>query len=121
DGGNYVANEDTKVRAELTDGNQFMVLQDKVVSYGTELEKLAVEKFNDNFEIAIPNPAAAFISETEIEKGNEISKIIADATVKFIMGSIDEAGWDKEVEKWLQSGGSKIMEEFNAEYAKLGQ
>lgn len=121
DGGNYSANEDAKVRAELNDSNQFMVLQDKVVSYGTELEKLAVDKFNDNVEIAIPNPAAGFISETEIEKGTEISKIIADATVKFIMGSIDEEQWDKEVEKWLQSGGSKIMEEFNAEYAKLAQ
>jgi putative aldouronate transport system substrate-binding protein len=117
--GNYNPNQDPKIRAEITDGNQFMILQDGVVNYGTELEQLSTKLFQDNATFALPNPAAPFISNTEIEKGKELSKIIADATVKFIMGSIDEAGWNQAVEQWLQSGGSKVMEEMNAEYAKL--
>lgn len=119
--GTYTPSEDQKLRAEITDGNQFMVLQDKVVNYGTELEQLSTQLFIDNATIAVSNPASPFISNTEIEKGKEISKIIADATVKFIMGQINEQGWEREVDKWLQSGGSKIIEEMNAEYAKLGQ
>ncbi|MBB3108103.1 putative aldouronate transport system substrate-binding protein [Paenibacillus phyllosphaerae] len=119
DSGNYLPTEDPKVKAEITDGNQFMILQDQVVNYGTELEKQTTQLFQDNATIAVPNPAAPFISNTEIEKGKELSKIIADATVKFIMGSIDEAGWQQAVEQWQQSGGSKIVEEINAEYAKL--
>ncbi|WP_168119875.1 extracellular solute-binding protein [Paenibacillus sp. HB172176] len=119
--GEYTQNDDTKVRAELTDGNQFMILQDQVVNYGTELEQLSTKLFQDNATFAVPNPAAPFISNTEIEKGKEISKIIADATVKFIMGSVDEAGWNQAIDKWLQSGGSKVIEEMNAEYAKLSK
>ncbi|MDQ0059053.1 extracellular solute-binding protein [Paenibacillus harenae] len=117
--GAYTPNSDPKVRAEITDGNQFMILQDGVVNYGTELEQLSTKLFQDNATIAVTNPAAPFISNTEIEKGKELSKIIADATVKFIMGSVNEDDWTGAVDQWLQSGGSKVIEEMNAEYAKL--
>jgi putative aldouronate transport system substrate-binding protein len=121
EGGSYKPNQDPKIKAEITDGNQFMILQDQVVNYGTELDKLSTKLFQDNATIAIANPAAPFISNTEIEKGKEISKIIADATVKFIMGSVSESDWNQAVDKWLQSGGNKVIEEFNAEYAKLAK
>ncbi|MGO4374427.1 sugar ABC transporter permease, partial [Paenibacillus sp. MCAF20] len=117
--GAYTPNGDPKVRAEITDGNQFMILQDGVVNYGTELEQLSTKLFQDNATFAVPNPAAPFISNTDIEKGKELSKIIADATVKFIMGSVNEGDWSSIVDQWLQSGGSKVIEEMNAEYAKL--
>lgn len=116
--GNYVKTQDSKIAAEIMDGNQFMILQDEVINYGTELEKLSTQLFKDNTTFALANPAAPFISNTEIEKGKELSKIIADATVKFIMGSLTEAEWNQKVEQWLQSGGSKIIEEMNAEYDK---
>jgi putative aldouronate transport system substrate-binding protein len=119
--GTYNQNPDAKLRAEILDGNQFMILQDQVVNYGTELEKLSTKLFQDNATIVLANPAAPFISNTEIEKGKELSKIIADATVKFIMGGMNEADWNQAVDKWLQSGGSKIIEEFNVEYAKLAK
>lgn len=119
--GNYKQNQDAKIKAEVTDGNQFMILQDQVVNYGTELEKLSTKLFQDNATIALANPAAPFISNTEIEKGKELSKIIADGTVKFIMGAINEADWKLTVDKWLQSGGSKVIEEFNTEYAKVAK
>jgi putative aldouronate transport system substrate-binding protein len=119
--GSYKPNLDPKIKAEITDGNQFMVLQDQVVNYGTELEKLSTKLFQDNATIALANPAAPFISNTEIEKGKELSKIIADATVKFIMGAINESEWNQAVDKWLQSGGSKVIEELNAEQAKLAK
>jgi putative aldouronate transport system substrate-binding protein len=117
----YVPNTDPKVRAELTDGNQFMILQDQVVNYGTELEKLSTKLFQDNAKIAIANPTAPFVSNTATERGKELSKIVDDAMVKFIMGALDEAGWQQAVDKWLQSGGSKVIEEFNAEYAKVAK
>ncbi|MEI7024724.1 extracellular solute-binding protein [Paenibacillus sp. y28] len=119
--GSYKPNPDLKIKSEITDGNQFMILQDQVVNYGTELEKLSTKLFQDNATFAVPNPAASFISNTETEKGKELSKIISDATVKFIMGSLSDSEWKATVDKWLQSGGSKIMEEFNAEYAKIAK
>jgi len=119
--GSYKPTADAKLKADILDGQQFMILQNQVVNYGTELEKLSSKLFQDNATIAVANPAAPFISNTEIEKGKELSKIIADATVKFIMGSINEDDWNKAVEKWQQSGGNKVIEEFNAEYAKLAK
>ncbi|WP_248927222.1 extracellular solute-binding protein [Paenibacillus hamazuiensis] len=119
--GSYKPNTDPKIKAEITDGNQFMVLQNEVVSYGTELEKLSTKLFQDNAKIALANPAAPFISNTETEKGKELSKIIQDATVKFIMGAINENDWKQAVDKWLQSGGSKVIDEMNAEYAKVAK
>lgn len=116
--GTYTPNPDPKIRAEITDGNQFMILQDGIVNYGTELEQLSTKLFQDNATFAVPNPAAPFISNTDIEKGKELSKIIADATVKFIMGSVNEDDWKGAVDQWMQSGGSKVIEEMNAEYAK---
>ncbi|KQN97719.1 extracellular solute-binding protein [Paenibacillus sp. Leaf72] len=116
--GVYTPSSDAKLRADITDGGQFMILQDEVVNYGTELELLSSKLFQDNATFAVPNPAAPFISNTDIEKGKELSKIIADATVKFIMGAINEDDWNGAVKQWLQSGGSKVIEEMNAEYAK---
>ncbi|MEO2258635.1 extracellular solute-binding protein [Paenibacillus amylolyticus] len=116
--GNYQLNSDPKLRAEMTDSNQFMILQDQIENYGTELEKLSTELFGDNATFAINNPAAPFISNTAIELGNELNKIIQDATVKFIMGKASEADWNQAVNQWLQGGGSKIIEEINAEYTK---
>ncbi|MDR6717322.1 extracellular solute-binding protein [Paenibacillus sp. 2003] len=116
--GSYQLNSDPKLRAEMTDSNQFMILQDQIENYGTELEKLSTELFGDNATFAINNPAAPFISNTAIELGNELNKIIQDATVKFIMGKASEADWDQAVNQWLQGGGSKIIEEINAEYNK---
>jgi putative aldouronate transport system substrate-binding protein len=119
DNGNYIPSQEPKVRADINDSAQFMILQDEVISYGTELEQLTTKLFQDNATIAVPNPAAPFISNTEIEKGKELSKIVADANVKFIMGSIDEAGWQQAVEQWKQSGGNQVIAEINAEYAKF--
>lgn len=119
--GEYNENDDPKLRAEITDANQFMILQDQVVNYGADLDLLSSKLFQDNATFAIPNPAAPFISDTEVEKGKEISKIIADATVKFIMGSIGEAEWNQAVEQWAKSGGSKVIEEINEQYNQLNQ
>ncbi|WP_018884560.1 extracellular solute-binding protein [Paenibacillus massiliensis] len=119
--GQYVQSTDAKARAEMTDSSQFMILQNEIENYGTELEQLSTELFKDNATFATPNPAAPFISNTAIELGNELNKIIQDATVKFIMGTASEQEWQQAVDKWLQGGGSKIIEEINAEYAKTGK
>lgn len=116
--GNYKQSTDPKLKTEILDGNQFMVMQNEVISYGNDLEKLSYKLFQDNATIALANPAAPYISNTEVEKGKEISKIIDDAVVKYIMGSIDEAGWKQALDKWQQSGGNKVIEEMNAEHAK---
>jgi putative aldouronate transport system substrate-binding protein len=68
--------------------------------------------------IGIPNPTWSLLSQTATERGTELQKIIDDARTKFIMGAIDEQGWNQAVQQWTNSGGSKIIEEYTAEYGK---
>ncbi|WP_159887238.1 extracellular solute-binding protein [Paenibacillus puerhi] len=72
----------------------------------------------DNESFIVPSPIEALESATFSEKGNELRKIIDDATLKFILGQIDEDGFQKHVENWRKQGGDKVMEEYNAAYAK---
>ncbi|MNC36038.1 Lipoprotein LipO precursor [compost metagenome] len=57
--------------------------------------------------------------QTLTEKSGELDKIKNDARLRYILGEIDDAGWKKEIDKWMKAGGEKGMEELNAEYAKL--
>jgi putative aldouronate transport system substrate-binding protein len=72
----------------------------------------------DNEEIIVSNPVEPLISQTAVEKGTELNKIIADARIKFITGSIDEAGFEKEVSKWRAQGGDQIIKDYTELYAQ---
>ncbi|TBL78546.1 extracellular solute-binding protein [Paenibacillus thalictri] len=84
----------------------------------TPLEQKLKKMFKENVPIAVQNPAASLISPTLSEKSGELDKIRNDAKVKFILGEIDENGWNQEMEKWKKSGGEQGIAEINAEYAK---
>lgn len=72
----------------------------------------------DNEAIAVSNPVEPLISQTAVEKGTELNKIITDARVKFIMGTLDEDGFNKEVEKWRSQGGDQMIKDYTELYAK---
>lgn len=118
DNGNYVKTTDPKMLAEygMGDSSQLAVLRDKVVTYGKPLVHLRDEMWKKNAEIAVVNPIQPYISDTYSERGSELSKIIDDARVRFIMGDLDENGWNAAVAKWEQDGGSKVIEEYTAAY-----
>lgn len=70
----------------------------------------------ENEKYAVYNPAHSLESETYTTMGSELQKIITDATYKYILGSLDLNGFKAEVEKWKQSGGGKIISEYEAAY-----
>ncbi|MEK3659720.1 hypothetical protein BSK65_26805 [Paenibacillus odorifer] len=72
----------------------------------------------ENEAIAVSNPVEPLISQTAVEKGTELNKIITDARVKFIMGTLDEDGFNKEVEKWRSQGGDQMIKDYTELYAK---
>jgi putative aldouronate transport system substrate-binding protein len=76
----------------------------------------AAELVKDNDKIVIHDPTSPLDSKTQAEKGLRLQEIIKDATYKFILGTIDEAGFQKEIERWKKEGGDKIIEEYNASY-----
>jgi putative aldouronate transport system substrate-binding protein len=77
-----------------------------------ELSKANVDKI-------VTNPTYPLISQTAIEKGKQLQQNISDAATKFIIGQLDEAGWNKVIEDWKSNGGNQIIEEFTTEYNKI--
>ncbi|MCR8631388.1 extracellular solute-binding protein [Paenibacillus radicis (ex Xue et al. 2023)] len=82
-----------------------------------------VEKYTKMFKENLPNivadPSAPLISQTYSEVGNELDKMVLDAKTKYIMGAIDDAGWQKSIEQWRSKGGDKVIAEFGQEFAKI--
>jgi putative aldouronate transport system substrate-binding protein len=72
----------------------------------------------ENEKNAIYDPSLGLASETFSTRGTDLEKILADASVKFVMGAINEEQYKNEVKKWQTSGGNKMAEEFAASYAK---
>ena len=66
----------------------------------------------------VPNPAASYISKTWNERRADLNKIVVDARVKYIMGQIDKAGWQKALADWKAAGGDQVTQEFNELYAR---
>ena len=72
------------------------------------------ELFIDNNDFLIHDPTITMVSDTFIKDGERLQEIINDATFNYILGEIDEESFHKEVEKWQDQGGDKMIEEFNA-------
>ncbi|GHT63979.1 lipoprotein LipO [Spirochaetia bacterium] len=68
---------------------------------------------------AVYNPTIPLISDTYSTIGANLDKIIFDAQAQYIMGVIDEAGWQAAVNRWKQSGGDKITAEYSALYKQF--
>src|SRR5690606_264944 len=77
----------------------------------------AEQLFKDNNSYLVFDPTVTLDSETFTQNKDRLTQIITDATYKYMLGEIDEAGFNKEVERWKSEGGAKIIEEFNASYA----
>lgn len=82
----------------------------------TDLAMKNTQIVADSEQYAVPNPALNLLSTTYAERGSELEQQITDAETKFIMGKIDEAGWQEAVEKWKKDGGDQLMEEYKAAY-----
>ncbi|MDF2924651.1 MAG: ytcQ [Paenibacillaceae bacterium] len=103
---------------------QLSVITDDISPLKSEFPPLTskiYQMFIDNEKIAVSNPASSIQSQTFTEKSGELDKIKNDAKMKYILGEIDDAGWNRELEKWKKAGGEKGVEELNAQYAKLNQ
>lgn len=62
-----------------------------------------------------------YTSDTLSKIGPQLNEIIVDATVKYIFGELDMAGYEKEIERWYSIGGTKVLEEFQAQYDKANK
>lgn len=90
---------------------------------GVKIEKTPLEQkidklFADNNKIGTVDLSASLLSDTNTQKGTDLKKAVTDAEVKYVLGELDEKGWEAAVAKWRSAGGDKIIEEFTADYNK---
>jgi putative aldouronate transport system substrate-binding protein len=107
-------------------GSSYLQLQiGKYSAKAKGKETPLMEKYNkmiaDNESVAVNNPSNPLVSDTQTTKGNELTLIIEDARIKFVLGKLDEAGWKQAVDQWRKAGGDKVIEEYNAQYANVGK
>jgi putative aldouronate transport system substrate-binding protein len=120
EGGKIVRTDQKAYDDEVTSVIELLITNWKPkLMTGSLLDEKVNKTYIDNVSIAVANPTLPLVSNTQIERGSELDKIVNDARVKFIYGELDEAGWNKAVELWKTSGGAKIIEEYNQEYAKF--
>lgn len=72
--------------------------------------------FQDNDNYLVFDPTVTLDSETFTNNKDRLTQVITDATYQYMLGAIDEAGFDQAVERWKSEGGAKVIEEFNASY-----
>lgn len=84
----------------------------------TPLEQKIDKLFEDNKNNAEVDLSASLLSDTNTQKGSDLKKAITDAEVKYVLGELDDKGWNDAVNKWRAGGGDKIIEEFTADYNK---
>lgn len=84
--------------------------------FARQVAEKADQLTNEAIQFAITDPTNPLDSKTNTESGARLKNIIKDATFQFILGKIDEKGFQDAVKKWQDQGGSKIIEEFTASY-----
>jgi putative aldouronate transport system substrate-binding protein len=89
-----------------------------LMAYGDPLSEKYDALTKDNQRIVVPNPVESISSPMFTDKGPELHSIINNATYHFILGQIDEKGFQLAVERWLAGGGDVIIQEYNQEYAR---
>lgn len=83
----------------------------------TKINKMINEVWKKNEEIVAGNPALPLISEVYAQKGQQLDNIINDARIQYIVGQLDDDGFDKAVQLWLSTGGQDYIDEINKLYA----
>lgn len=86
--------------------------------YSMKAQEKANDMANAAVKFMVSDPTITLDSKTNNEKGARLADIIKDATYQFIMGKIDEAGFQNAIKKWQNDGGQQIMTEFNEQYKK---
>jgi putative aldouronate transport system substrate-binding protein len=80
--------------------------------------QLVSDQIKENEKFSVMDPSVPLESQTFTERGTELQKIIDDATTKYIMGKLDEKGFNDAINNWKQSGGDQIIKEYEAAYKK---
>lgn len=72
----------------------------------------------ENINYSINNPGKPLLksSATYTSVGAQLDQLISDGRIQFIVGELDETGWQKLIEDWKKQGGENVIKEINEAY-----
>lgn len=111
--------DDEKMRNEFQDLNQIQMYlpEEKFLKpEESELTKRSNEVMVQNEEIVLPDPAYPLVSKIYAQRGQQLDNIIGDARIQYIIGELDDAGFDEAIQTWMNSGGEDYVKEINELY-----
>jgi len=80
--------------------------------------RIEAEVQADNERYLVTNPAISYTSVTQGRRGGFLQDLIDDARIRYIMGLVDDAGYDALIENWRKMGGAAYVSELNEAHAK---
>jgi len=109
---------DPALGKERNDLNQLlMFIGEQEPGYApTPINAQIAEVQKANEAIVVGNPAEPFVSEVYAQVGQQLDNIIGDARIQYIIGQIDDAGFDAAIELWKKTGGDDYIREINELY-----
>lgn len=72
----------------------------------------------DNELHLVPNLAVGLTSPTQSRRGGYLQDLMDDGRIRFVMGLIDDAAYDKLIERWRVEGGDSMIKEYNESYRR---
>lgn len=86
----------------------------------TENQQEEERVMEENLPYTVSNPASKYLnnSNTYSTNGANLDSILKDARVQYICMQIDESGLQAAFENWEKQGGTKVIEEVNAQIKK---
>ncbi|MNC19728.1 Lipoprotein LipO precursor [compost metagenome] len=87
-----------------------------IPSVVTPIRTKVQQVIRSNEPFLLNNPAEEFISDTYMKEGPMLDMLVSDARTQFILGQIDEEGWEKAIRQWRDSGGNRYIEEINDQF-----
>ncbi len=117
--GFVVKKDDPAITKEYADLNQFstgILASPLKTRYTAPVAEKVDLVYEENEQYAVANPAQPYVSDTYSTAGPQLDAIMAEADTKFIIGQITEDEWRAQRDRWLQQGGQKVVDEYNAAY-----
>lgn len=80
------------------------------------VDRRVEEVQKENIDFVVANPTEPLTSNTYAEKGAQLDQLVRDARVQFVVGALDEAGFQAVVDQWFEQGGQEIVDEYTEAY-----
>ncbi|MGN0183443.1 MAG: hypothetical protein ACI4DP_13710, partial [Candidatus Ornithomonoglobus sp.] len=117
--GKAVKNTDPSLTAEYDDLNQFSmgIAPTKLsTAYANKTAETVEKVQTENEQYAVINPMAPYTSDTYSMSGTQLDAIISEARTNYIVGKIDEKGYETAIKQWLKMDGDLVCQDYKNAY-----